>query len=114
MIGRWATFTGERMAEIPEDKLRACLAVLHAACVRARLLGYQGQTEALSTKRAELLADLMDAVHNLPELIARWPSCNEHLLRGMLESFDRKWPDSGIALLATYDARIEASPRRSA
>lgn len=91
------------MPAIPEEKLRACLAVLGAACLRARLLGYQGQAEGLSPRRAELLADLMDAVHHLPQLIDRWPATNEHLLRGMLESFDHKWPDSGVALLAIYD-----------
>ncbi len=64
-------------------------------------------------KRAELLADLMDAVHDLPPLIDRWPSCNEQLLRGMLQAFDHKWPDSGIALLATYDAALAGRPSRS-
>ena len=108
MICALHAFIGQRMPEIPEDKLRACLAVLHTACVRARLLGYQGQAEGLSTKRAELLADLMDAVHHLPQLIDRWPSCNEQLLRGMLEAFDHKWPDTGIGLLATYDSTVRA------
>jgi hypothetical protein len=45
----------------------------------------------------------MDAVHNLPDLIARWPSCDEALLRVMLAEFDAKRSTSGIGLLATYD-----------
>jgi len=92
------------MPPIPETKLRACLAVLQVACMRARLLGYQGQAAGMSVERAELVADLMDAVHHLPDFIQRWPSCDERLLRGMLEAFDRKWPRAGVALLATYDA----------
>jgi hypothetical protein len=92
------------MPPIPEAKLRACLAVLQAACVRARLLGYQGQAGGMSVERAELVADLMDAVRELPALIQGWPSCDERLLRGMLETFDRKWPQAGVALLATYDS----------
>jgi hypothetical protein len=94
------------MFPIPEPKLRACLAVLHSACIRARLLGYEGQTAGLPPDRAELLADLMDAVHNLPDLITRWPSCDELLLRGMLQSFDDKWPNAGFALLPAYDKAL--------
>lgn len=91
------------MNPIPDSKLRACLAVLRSACLHARLLGYEGQATGLTPDRAELLAELMDAVHNLPELVARWPSCNERLLRDMLSAFDAKWSDAGIGLLATYD-----------
>jgi hypothetical protein len=57
----------------------------------------------MTPARAEMLADLMDAVHILPDLMIRWRSCDEGLLRGMLSSFDEKWPTSGVALLATYD-----------
>jgi hypothetical protein len=45
----------------------------------------------------------MDAVHNIPDLITRWPSCDQELLRGMLAGFDTKWSSSGIALLPVYD-----------
>lgn len=88
---------------IPDHKLRACLTVLRSACVYARLLGYEGQRTGLQPERADLLADLMDAVHNLPDLVARWPSCNEDLLRDMLSAFDQKWSSAGLGLLATYD-----------
>lgn len=91
------------MPPIPEDRLRACLAVLQRACVHARLLGYEGESQGLSPERAKLLADLMDAVHNVPQLVLRWPECNESLLRSSLEDFDTRWPAAGIGLLATYD-----------
>lgn len=94
---------------IPEPQLRACLAVLRVACLRARLLGYEGQKSGLSPERAELLADLMDAVHNVPYLVTRELSFHESLLRGMLAAFDQKWPNSGVALLATYDAAAKAA-----
>jgi hypothetical protein len=45
----------------------------------------------------------MDAVHNIPDLITRWSSCDQELLRGMLGDFDAKWSSSGIALLPVYD-----------
>jgi hypothetical protein len=88
---------------IPESNLRACLAVLSRACLHGRLLGYQGDEAGLPIDRSRLLADLMDAVHNVPDLITRWPDCNQELLRGMLADFDAKWSSSGIALLPLYD-----------
>jgi hypothetical protein len=41
----------------------------------------------------------MDAVHEIPNLITSWPSCNQELLRGLLADFDAKWSSSGMALL---------------
>jgi hypothetical protein len=91
------------LAPIPEANLRACLAVLSRACVHARLLGYEGERTGLPIDRSRLLADLMDAVHEIPDLITRWPACNQELLRGMLADFDAKWSSSGVALLPAYD-----------
>jgi hypothetical protein len=88
---------------IPESNLRACLAVLGRACVHARLLGYEGEQAGLLVDRARLLADLMDAVHEIPNLITNWPSCNHELLRGILGDFDAKWSSPGVALLPLYD-----------
>ncbi len=98
------------MRAIPDKNLRACLAVLYRACVHARLLGYEGETQGLSRVRSKLLADLMDAVHNVPELAMRWPRCDESLLRSMLEDFDTRWPAANIDLLATYDDALAAEP----
>jgi hypothetical protein len=88
---------------IRESDLRACLAVLYRACIHARLLGYEGERNGLSVDKSRLLADLMDAVHNIPDLITRWPSRNQDLLRGMLADFDARWSSSGFALLPAYD-----------
>jgi len=41
----------------------------------------------------------MDAVHNIPDLVTRWPECDESLLLGMLRDYDRKWPPSELAAL---------------
>ena len=74
------------------------------ACVAARLLGWKGSATGLTPREATLLADLMDAIHNLPYLVQHWDRCNEALLRGMLEDFDGRHGDEGnIALLAEYD-----------
>jgi hypothetical protein len=96
------------MAQIPQSNLRACLAVLYSACIRARLLGYEGQVDGLVAHRSTLLADLMDAVHNIPELVLRWPDYDQSLLRGILEDFDQKWSSEGIGLLETYDRAVSS------
>jgi hypothetical protein len=92
---------------IPEEKLRACLAVLYRACSRARMLGYEGQEAGLPALRAELLADLMDAVHNIPQVLLRWrEEVHEPLLRDMLDGFDEKWSSEGSALGAAFDRAL--------
>jgi hypothetical protein len=53
-----------------------------------------------------MLADLMDAVHELPHLVTRWEQCDEVLLRQILSDFDGKWPNENIGLLATYERAI--------
>ena len=42
----------------------------------------------------------MDAVHNIPGLIANWEGCDESLLRGMLRDYDTRW---NFELLHAYD-----------
>jgi hypothetical protein len=90
----------------PESPMRACLAVLGRAAVAGRLLGYEGSQAGLSAERSAQLADLMDAIHNIPGLVGRWEDCDESLLVGMLRDYDRKWAPS-ITLSDVY-ARVRA------
>ena len=74
----------------PELQMRACLAVLARATVAGRMLGYEGASAGLSANKSAQLVDLMDAVHNIPDLAGRWEDCNEALLVGMLQDYDTK------------------------
>jgi len=38
------------------------------------------------------LAQLLDAVHNLPDLLLRWPDMNESFVAADLEGFERDHP----------------------
>jgi hypothetical protein len=49
----------------------------------------------LAARYAEqpLVEQLMDAVENVPDLLARWPHMDEALVFGQLEDIERKYPD---------------------
>lgn len=93
----------------PAPKLAACLEVLYRASLDARALGWAGERGGLGAAEAKRLADLMDAVHNIPGLAADWERCDENLLRSMLGDYDAR---HGGRLLETYD-RVVAERSRS-
>src|SRR5438132_8351175 len=94
----------------PEPYLSACLRVLYVATLEARMIGYGGHEHGLSAGDSERLADLADAVHELPNLIRRWEEVDEPLLRGMLADYDRKWGQrSTCHLLVAYEEALRAS-----
>jgi hypothetical protein len=96
------------MATAPEPYLAACLRVLYVAVLEARLIGYAGSEHGLSSE-SNRLADLADAVHNVPDLVRRWEEVNERLLRGMLADFDKKWGHkSTCRLLVAYEDALNA------
>lgn len=92
------------MAFANDAAMRAGLAVLERATVAARLLGYEGSASGLSPEKSAQLADLMDAVHNIPYLLCNWERCDESLLLSMLKDYDIKW----TSLLADEYTRIRA------
>ncbi len=90
----------------PTPKLAACLEVLYRAAIDARLLGWTGERQGLGRDESRRLADLMDAVHNIPGLAADWGRCDEQLLRAMLGDYDAR---HGGSLLETYDRVVARS-----
>ena len=97
------------MAIAPEPYVAACLRVLYAATLEARLIGCAGAEHGLSAEESTRLADLADAVHNLPDLLRRWEDVNEPLLRGMLADFDKKWGHKSTChLLVAYEDTLGA------
>lgn len=88
----------------PEPYLSACLEVLYRAATHARVIGWSGEKDGLSSMQSAQIADLMDAIHNIPHLLQRWEQCDEGLLRSFLETFDTKWKGTSNArLLVAYD-----------
>lgn len=98
------------MSTAPEPYLSACLRVLYSATVEARALAWDGLQTPPNEQEVQRLAQLMDAVHNIPLLITRWEDCDQSLLRGMLSAYDAKWGSvSRTRLLVVYQAVIDAS-----
>ncbi|TQF70132.1 hypothetical protein [Pseudoalteromonas luteoviolacea] len=67
---------------------------LHRVLLEIRMLGYEGQKSGLSKDECELIADLADAVHNIPEaLISEKYDLNFHT-EIMLGGFDEKYKEA--------------------
>lgn len=89
------------MSLAPEPYLSACLAVIREAIIWCR---YGHWHQRLSPEQT---ADLMDAIHNIPELMKNWERCDIEWLRSSLQYYDRKWAHSqGPSLLAIFDSAI--------
>src|SRR6185312_1240965 len=97
-----ATTKSEPAMSLPaERKLTAFLLVLTQAVLAGRMLGYAGHATGLAKDQSDKLADLTDAVHNIPYQIENWDRCNEGLFRGMLAKYDQKWRGRASVRLRT-------------
>lgn len=65
--------------------------------------GLRGSEQGLPPLKCEQLADLMDAVHNIPGFIHGWERCDESLLRGKLRGYDARWSSDP---LHAYDQEV--------
>ena len=73
----------------PETELFACLDVMRHAILLARVWGWEGVVPA------EQLADLMNAVHNIPGTIMHWDLRQDEEIKRELEVYERKWAKNG-------------------
>jgi hypothetical protein len=66
--------------------------VIRHAILDARAAAWSGAVEK------EWIADLMDAVHNIPGFINDWQRCDEGPLRDRLRHYDEQWASKGSRL----------------
>ncbi|HYT93532.1 MAG TPA: hypothetical protein VEL76_32740 [Gemmataceae bacterium] len=97
------------MALAPEPYRSACLAVLHHAIAYCRFACWGSQWSS------EHVADLMDAIHNIPGLVQHWEHDHIEFLRTrFLQRYEWRWRDKGgIALREIFDeivAKGSSSP----
>jgi len=89
------------MTTVPEREFHACMCVLTAAILYARAWAWQNKIPA------EQLADLMDAVHNIPAFLENWESCDQDLFMADLNHFQQNWASSGgLALHSIYEQAL--------
>lgn len=88
------------MAIAPEREFRACMRVIYMATLDARAAGWQSEVNP------ERLADLMDAIHNIPSLVQNWENCDQNLLKGMLLDYEQNWKADGPCLRTIYDQAL--------
>ncbi len=98
---------GLLVAVAPEPYLSACLTVLYRASIACRVWGWSGQVSA------EHLTDLMDAIHNIPDLVREWERCDvEFLRRSFLLAYQEKWAGrGGLALCDIFDVIVAGTDK---
>src|SRR4051794_4797691 len=98
----WPTYCRRPPMEFaPEPYRSACLATLRQAILGCRVLGWSKDAPP------EQVAGLMDAVHNLPELMADWERCDVQRLRQDLMRYDRRWAGKPVWLCKAFDTALE-------
>lgn len=81
--------------------LRAALRVLFVASYTTR-----NWTLHEDTSRKQI-NDLWEAIHEIPDLLCRWPPDAEHELLLYLDEYDRKWP--APQLRSIYQNALESN-----
>src|SRR5438045_1794975 len=65
-----------------EETLARYLCLLSKVLIRARHRAYEKDKQ---------MAELLDAVHNVPDLLARWPDMKEEWVLSDLEKYEAKY-----------------------
>jgi hypothetical protein len=72
------------MALPKQEILEKYLMVIRQGIVQGRILAEQ-------KKSYEQIYDILDAIHNIPELLVKWEDCDESWLIEELKRYDKKW-----------------------
>ncbi len=82
--------------------MRACMQVVVRAVLTARSEAWGSHVNP------DRLADLMDAIHNIPILVQHWETCDQDLLKEMLMAYESKWKE-GPPLREIYEQAMAAN-----
>lgn len=88
----------------------ALLKTLRLGVLNLRILGYAGQRNSgLTAEQSELVADLADAIHNIPEALTTESFDSEFHVQMMLGGFQKKYESNADApkLLNYYTSELE-------
>lgn len=93
----------------PEPYRIACLEVIYRAVLEARALAFCNHRLRfrLRKKPHRRIADLMDAIHNIPIFLMDWSHCKPGLIREYLVHCDSRLPSTwGPRLADVYDEAL--------
>jgi hypothetical protein len=82
----------------PAEVLARYLAMLRDVLVDVRVRAYRHDPQ---------VAELLDAVENVPDLLARWPEMNTAIVEGKLEEYERRYLEGG----RRYTSTLRDGPR---
>lgn len=86
----------------------ALLEAMYMAILEIRVLGNKGEEQGLSKKESAIIADLADAIHNIPEAIKSENFDLKFQLDCMLKGFSDRHPNhKGINPYKVYLNSIE-------
>lgn len=90
------------MATAPAPYLNACTETLYKAMIMCRMWANE------KSVTHDQLADLLDAIHNLPKAIRSWEKQDPDYLRGKIQDYDDTWKGKGgLVLGEIWDGAIE-------
>jgi len=95
----------------PEAEMHALTQLMYRVIINARLIAW-GNSKLINRIKSssnEHLADLMDAIHNVPIYLDKWEDWDEKMFLTILGCYDDKWTDrSGINLTEIYHHELES------
>lgn len=83
----------------------ACLMTLRDGIVYARSFAYTNEPH-------EKIADLLDAIHNIPDLLRNFEYLDEQFLKNYFLEYDRRWKHQkdDFSLRDTYEKHLKNKP----
>ena len=92
---------------------QALLKAMYMAILQIRMLGYEGQNDGLSKEQSMVVADLADAIHNIPEAIASGEYDLNFQVEIMLKGFAEKYPNyEGLNPYNVYKNTLSGANKR--
>ena len=100
----------------PDDVMNALFHLIYKAILDARIAAWSAikepTVEAKDTA-LERIADLMDAIHNIPTFMNRWENWDDKMFRTILQCHDEKWDlEPGAGLEGVYDSVLNEEARK--
>ena len=95
-----------KMSKPTRQELNGLLGVVYRVIIEARILGWEGENGniGIKPKECKYLADMMDAIHNIPLAINEEQHYDNDFLLLLLKGFDEKWANKeNLSLMTTYN-----------